>query len=158
MSDAPPPEPPSAADIIGAMVAATPYAAALGFRVVDFSRARVRMAVPYRDDFVGDPETGVIAGGVITALLDHCCGAAVFAGMGERQPVATLDLRIDYMRGAAPGREVFAEAHCYKLTRSVAFVRAIAFDDNPDDPVANATAAFMLSDSRPPGANRRPRP
>lgn len=152
------PIPPSAVQVVQIMVEATPYAHALGFKVVDVGPARVTMKTPYREDIIGDPETGVIAGGVITALLDHVCGAAVMAALVERQSIATLDLRIDYMRGAEPGRDILAAAHCYKVTRSVAFVRAVAYEDSPDDPVANATAAFMIAANgdRKMGANLKP--
>lgn len=152
-----PPTPPSAVQVVQMMVAGTPYAHALGFKVIEVGPSRVTMMTPYRPDIIGDPETGVIAGGVITALLDHVCGAAVMAALDERQSIATLDLRIDYMRGAEPGRDIRAAAHCYKVTRSVAFVRAVAFEDTPENPVANATAAFMLAalGDRKMGANLR---
>ena len=58
--------------------------------------------------------------------------------------IATLDLRIDYMRGARPGETLYAEAHCYKRTKNVAFVRGVAFETDRDDPIATSTAAFML--------------
>ena len=102
-----------------------------------------------RPDLVGDPDTGVIAGGVVTTLLDHACGQAVFAALMQFTSIATLDLRIDYMRAAEPGLDVYARAHCYKLTRSIAFVRATAYDRDPGDPVATAQAAFMLNTSGP---------
>lgn len=157
MSSAPP-VPPTAVEVVQAMVSATPYARALDMRVVSVGAARVCMKTPYRADLVGDPESGVIAGGVLTAMLDHCCGAAVMAALEERRSIATLDLRIDYMRGAEPGRDIFAEAHCYKVTRSVAFVRAVAYEDSADNPVANASGAFMISDGggKRPGNNLKP--
>ncbi|MBL8560571.1 MAG: PaaI family thioesterase [Hyphomonadaceae bacterium] len=152
------PKPPDAVQVVQVMVSATPYARALGFEATAVGDGRVTMRTPYRKDLIGDPETGVIAGGVITALLDHVCGAAVMAAMKERQSIATLDLRIDYLRAAEPGRDIFAEAHCYKVTRSVAFVRAVAFEDSPENPVANATAAFMIASNggRKMGANMKP--
>ena len=131
------------------MATMVPQAAALGFRFVSVADGRGTLEVPWREDLVGDPDTGVIAGGVVTSLLDHTCGLAIssaaFAGTGGPFGTATLDLRIDYMRPAAPRAGVTAEAHCYKLTRSIAFVRAQAWDADRDDPIATAQAAFVLN-------------
>lgn len=137
------------------MVLAAPHARALGFELVSCAPAEAILKVPYRADLVGDPTTGVIAGGVVTALLDHVCGQAVFAAMETFVTIATLDLRIDYLRSAEPGLDLFAHAHCFKMTRSVAFVRASAYDRSRDDLVAAAQGAFMLNSSagRPAGIN-----
>ena len=129
------------------MVETVPQAAALGFRLVSVGGGRGSILVPWRADLVGDPATDVIASGVVTSLLDHCCGLAINSSKGERFPTATLDLRIDYMRPAAPRAAVVGEAHCYKLTRTIAFVRATAHDGDPDDPVATAQGAFILHNS-----------
>jgi uncharacterized protein (TIGR00369 family) len=128
------------------MATTVPQAAALGFRFVSAGEARGSIEVPWREDLVGDPDTGVIAGGVVTSLLDHTCGLAV-ASAADTVPfgTATLDLRIDYMRAAAPRAGVTAEAHCYKLTRTIAFVRAQAWDVDPADPIATVQAAFVVN-------------
>ena len=131
------------------MMHMVPHAAALGLKYVSMGDQRGTMSVDWREDLVGDPATQVIASGVVTALLDHTCGMAINAG-AERFATATLDLRIDYMRPAAPRAGLTAEAHCYKLTRSVGFVRAECWDTDRNDPVATAQAAFMLN--RPPAA------
>jgi len=130
---------------VKAMTQFTPQARALGLEVTRIERARVWGRAPYRPELVGDPETLVIAGGVITTFLDQLCGTAAVAAMDDPTTVATIDIRIDYMRPAAPGRDVLAEAHCYKLGRNVAFVRAVAYEDSPDNPIANAAAAFMVN-------------
>jgi uncharacterized protein (TIGR00369 family) len=123
-----------------------PQAVALGLEYVSSEKNVGVMKAPWREDLVGDPETGVIAGGVVTSLLDHVCGLAVqMSGDGVPTPTATLDLRIDYMRPAHPRRDVYARAHCYKRTRSIAFLRATAYEDDPDDPVATAQAAFAIT-------------
>jgi uncharacterized protein (TIGR00369 family) len=134
---------------------AAPQAKALGLELVSIESAEAVVKVPYRAELIGDPQTGVIAGGVVTTLLDHTCGQAVWAALAAYTSIATLDLRIDYMRAAEPGLDLFAHAHCYKLTRSVAFVRAQAYDRDRADPVATAQAAFMLDSNagRKPGAN-----
>ena len=127
-----------------------PQALALGIRTLSVEPGVATLTAPYRAELVGDPDTGVIAGGVVTTLLDHACGQAVYMAIGEPTSIATLDLRIDYMRAAEPGLDIFARAHCYKLTKRVAFVRATAYDKDPEDPVATAQAAFMLGTRGPP--------
>lgn len=132
------------------MVGGTPQSAALGLRFVSIAPARGSLEVPWREDLVGDPDTGVIAGGVVTTLLDHTCGMAMAAAAGtEPFSTATLDLRIDYMRPAAPRAGVTCEAHCYKLTRTIGFVRAEAWDVDKSDLIATAQAAFVLNRPRP---------
>jgi uncharacterized protein (TIGR00369 family) len=132
------------------MATTVPQAAALGFRLISVDVGRGSIEAPWREDLVGDPDTQVIAGGVVTSLLDHTCGLAMAAAAGT-QPfsTATLDLRIDYMRPAAPRTGVIAEAHCYKLTRSIGFVRAEAWDVDRTDLVATAQAAFILNRPNP---------
>lgn len=118
---------------------------ALGFAYEGLDGDRVRIRAPYRDDLVGDPETGVLAGGLVTTLLDHVGGLAVWVALGAYRPVATLDLRVDYMRAAVPRRDLLAQARCYRLTRNIGFVRAWAFETDPDDPVAAAQSAYVIS-------------
>src|ERR1700757_1925015 len=105
-------------------------------------------SLPYRPVFVGDSETGALHGGVVTAMLDESCGLAVQLALDGTRAIATLDLRIDYQKPANPGLDIKAHSICYRVTRSIAFVRATAYQDSEDDPVATATACFMV------GANR----
>lgn len=134
------------------MAGGTPQSQALGFTFVSVSPGRGSMAAPWREDLVGDPETEVIAGGVVTSLLDHTCGLAISSAAMSSSGMfgtATLDLRIDYMRPARPRTGITAEAHCYKLTRTIGFVRAEAWDEDRSDPIATAQAAFALTGPRP---------
>lgn len=125
-------------------IAALPHAKALGVFLQDLGEGWVELAMPYDPRLIGDPRTGVIHGGAISALMDTCGGAAVWTHPGC-SGTATIDLRIDYMRAATPGQTIVARAECYHVTRSVAFVRATAMDDDQDNPVAAATGAFTFS-------------
>lgn len=127
------------------LVEGSPHAQALGFSLEGLGPGRATMRAAYSDALVGDPETGVLHGGVVTALLDHACGLAAFSGFGAQDAPATLDLRIDYMRAAKPGEDVLASAECMKAHGLIAFVRATAHDGDPSDPVAIAQAAFMIT-------------
>jgi len=112
---------------------------------VSLSPAIAVMQLPYDERLVGNPETGVIHGGALTTLMDAASGAAVFLAIKARSAIATLDLRIDYLRPATPGKEINARAHCFKTTHNVAFVRTMAFHEDPEDPIAAASGTFMLS-------------
>lgn len=132
-------------DLVRRFSAAVPHNHALGIKVLEIVPTEALFELPYDEKLVGNPDTGVLHGGVITALLDGVSGASVFATITEMVPIATLDLRIDYLRPAEVGKTVRAKATCYKTTRNVAFTRAVAYHDDPDDPIAHAVGTFMLS-------------
>jgi uncharacterized protein (TIGR00369 family) len=123
---------------------AIPHARALSMQIDHLGDGIVEMSMPYDPRFIGDPETGVIHGGAVYALLDTCCGTAVVCHPASKGGTATIGLRIDYMRAATPGQAIRTRAECYHVTRSVAFVRATAMDDDTDRPVASATGTFTV--------------
>jgi uncharacterized protein (TIGR00369 family) len=122
-----------------------PHNRALGMVIEDMQPRTALFRLPYDEKIVGNPDTRVIHGGAITALLDGASGAAVFAALEEFVPIATLDLRIDYLRPAEPDRDVMAKAFCYKMAKNVAFTRAVAYHDDENDPIAHSVGTFMLS-------------
>ncbi|MEM7006085.1 MAG: PaaI family thioesterase [Pseudomonadota bacterium] len=128
------------------MINVVPWAKELGFELTDVQKGRVFGTLPWQQKLVGDPETGIVHGGVITSLLDNLCGAAVVSALKEFRSTATLDLRIDYMRPSEPKRDIIGEAECYHVTRTVAFARAWAYHENRDRVIATATGAFALND------------
>jgi uncharacterized protein (TIGR00369 family) len=134
-----------ALQITRGFVDAIPHNKALGMKVISFARGEAVFQLPYDEKLVGNPDTGVLHGGAITALLDACSGASVFAALVEWGPIATLDLRIDYLRAGDVGKSITCRANCYRLTRNVAFTRAVAYhDDDESDPIATSMGTFML--------------
>jgi uncharacterized protein (TIGR00369 family) len=126
------------------LIAHIPHAQAIGLTVLEARPDEARLKVPYAETLVGNPETGVVHGGVITTLLDNAGGTAVILALEQPRSIATLDLRIDYMKPATPGRDIVGYCHCYKVTRNVAFVRGVAYHDTAEDPIATMVATFML--------------
>lgn len=125
-------------------IAAIPYSRELGMTLEAIGDGVATISMPYDERLVGDPKTGVIHGGAVSALMDTCGGAAVMSHPRAPVGTATIDLRIDYMRPARPGDRITARAECYNVTRSVAFIRATAFDGDAERPVATATGAFTF--------------
>lgn len=125
-------------------IEAIPFSQALAMSLDHLGDGVAEISMPYDPRFVGDPQTGVIHGGAVSALMDTCSGAAVMSHPSNPIATATIDLRIDYMRSATPGQRIVARAECYHVTRNAAFVRVTAIDEDGDIPVASATGAFTL--------------
>ncbi|MCD9147498.1 PaaI family thioesterase [Pseudophaeobacter flagellatus] len=131
-------------DLARQFIQAIPHAKELGMVLEEIGDGTACISMPYDEKLIGDPQSGVIAGGAVSALMDTCCGAAVMCHPDAPGGTATIDLRIDYMRGATPGQSITTRATCHHITRSVAFVRAVASDDDTDRPVATAAGAFTV--------------
>ena len=137
--------PPDKARIARQFIEAIPFSQALQMNLEEIGDGLAVISMPYDEALVGDPRTGVIHGGAVSALMDTCGGAAVVSHPEAQGATATIDLRIDYMRPATPGDRITARAQCYHVTRSVAFIRAEAFDSDNSRPVAAATGAFTVT-------------
>lgn len=133
-------------------VGRAPHMREIGLEITDVGPARGSMRLPDRPEWLGDVARNVLHPGPITVLADSACGLAVGAALRERAPYATLDLRMDYLRPASPGQALLCEAHCFRLTRSVAFVRGEVWQADRAAPLAGVQATFMLS--TPPGTRR----
>jgi uncharacterized protein (TIGR00369 family) len=118
----------------------------LDMRVISADKGKLTLELPYSENIVGNPETGVIHGGAITTLMDSTCGFTAPLALDGFQICPTLDLRIDYMAKAIPHRSVFGSAEAYRVTENVIFVRGVAWQDSPDQPIAHCVATFMRLD------------
>ncbi|WP_028455612.1 PaaI family thioesterase [Chitinilyticum litopenaei] len=121
---------------------AMPHCRALGLQLRAASRGRVVLALPFREALIGNPLTRVLHGGVVTSLIDTSSAASIFTLLDAVESLATLDLRIDYLRPARPDATLYCEAECYRLTDHIAFTRATAYQDEPQRPVAHGVATF----------------
>ncbi|MDK2126523.1 PaaI family thioesterase [Parachitinimonas caeni] len=125
-----------------------PHNSTIGLEFVAGERGRATMLVPYHTKLVGNPKTGVLHGGVVTSLIDATSALSVFSFLESAEAIATLDLRIDYLRSATPGSPVFCTAECYRLGRQIAFTRATAYQDGNDQPIAYGVGTFMRDSSK----------
>ena len=123
----------------------SPHVTALGIEIVERGPRRLVMRMPVRPEMVGNPDSGALFGGVIYTLIDTVCGFLAFESLEEPAFVATLDLRVDYLAAARSDQDVFAEAICTRVSRQVVFLRAGAWQSDPEQPIASALSTFMIN-------------
>jgi uncharacterized protein (TIGR00369 family) len=134
------------ADVLSRWVLKRAHPGWLGLRYRAHGDDWCELELPWRADLVGDERRPVLASGPIVSLMDMAAGMAIWVANGEFRPVATLDLRVDYLRPARERAAVIGRVTCYRRTRSAAFVRGTAHDGDPADPVAEMTGVFMTLD------------
>ncbi|QLA20241.1 PaaI family thioesterase [Desulfolutivibrio sulfoxidireducens] len=79
-----------------------PFDLFLGMKVEEAREGYARIRLPYRPEFIGDPRRPALHGGILSTLIDTCGGTAVWASCDVKDRVATIDLRVDYLRPAPP--------------------------------------------------------
>jgi uncharacterized protein (TIGR00369 family) len=122
----------------------TPFVGFLGMRFEVVERGRVVMAVPFRNELIGNPVLPALHGGVISALLDTCGGAAVWSQLGHGDVVSTVDLRVDYLR---PGRaeKLLGEGRVIRLGNRVGVSELRAYHPGAESaPVAIGTGVYNI--------------
>jgi uncharacterized protein (TIGR00369 family) len=126
----------------GPLQAAIPYTKFMGITaevVDDDVLGRMR----YSDHLVGNASVPALHGGTLGALMES---TAIFKllwhGATESIP-KTINITVEYLRGARP-QDVLAKAVFTRHGRRVANVRVFAYQDDPEEPVAVATAHFLL--------------
>jgi len=120
------------------------HAALIGARYAAHGTDWAELAMdadPRLADGDGNPAFGPIA-----TLLDMAAGTAVWVRAGRFRPHATLDLRVDRLRPARPGRTIVARGTCRDIADPLAFVGGLAHDGDPDDPIALVAGTFMMTE------------
>lgn len=78
-----------------------PYHRWLGLRVVAASDGEIVIDVPWREEFIVNPEAGYTHGGILATVVDLAADWALATKLGR--PFPTIDLRVDYHRPAMKG-------------------------------------------------------
>lgn len=124
-----------------------PHIHALGIQIVDIDGPVAISRLPWAEHLVGDPDSGVLHGGAITTQIDNLSAIAMHSAIGHAVPCATIDLRVEYLKPATPGQDVFARSELRRITRQIAFITSVAYHD-PADPIALASCTYMLLPER----------
>lgn len=126
-------------------LAAIPYARFLGFRVEADDEGLIGR-LPYTDPLIGNPRIRALHGGAVgaalelTALCELLCQPRII-GIPK-----IVTLTVDYLR-SAQAADLFARGRLTRHGRRLASVRVLAWQADPDKPVAAANALFLLKET-----------
>ena len=123
-------------------VAFIPYARFLDIRVEECAAGLV-CVMPFRTDIVGNVVLPAVHGGVVGAFLELTALLQLVELAGEDRVARPINFSIDYLRSAGP-RDTRGRAEIVKHGRRIANVRVLAWQDDPDKPVAAGTGNFLL--------------
>ena len=125
------------------LVAAIPYARLLGIEI-ERGEAGLECVLPFREDLIGNTRLPAIHGGVIGAFLELTALLRLIDESGVESVPRPISFSIDYLRSAGP-RPTRARAEIFKLGRRITHVRVIAWQDEPDRPVAAGNGKFLMA-------------
>lgn len=79
-----------------------PFHKYMGFRLLKVESDFAAILIPARPEYVGDPRSERMHGGLIALMMDATGGAAAFTRLPNlyQDSIATVDLRVDYMSPA----------------------------------------------------------
>ena len=123
------------------LVERIPYARFIGLRTERDEEGLV-CVLPFKEAIVGNAALPAVHGGVVGALLEMTALLALIEE-GDERTAKSINFSTDYLRSAGP-HETRARAEIVKLGRRIANVRVIAWQDDPERPVAAGIGNFRL--------------
>jgi uncharacterized protein (TIGR00369 family) len=112
----------------------------LGGEILEVAGGEATIAFVARDDFLNP--AGSVQGGFLAAMLDDTIGPAVVSALAEGQFSTTIEMKVSFLRPAAPGR-LIGHARVLHSGRSIVFAEAsLASDDG--QLIATASASLRI--------------
>jgi len=119
----------------------------LGLLIDDLRPGWVRVRLPFRPEFVGDPFRKALHGGVISTVVDATAGAAALSTLPYGSRCSTVDMRVDYLL-PAQALELIAEATVLRTGNSVAVINVEVFQGE-NQRIATGRAVYSLKPATP---------
>lgn len=122
-----------------------PWHQLLGVQVLELRPGYARLLLPLSPYIKGNASRGVLHGGMMAALADSCAVAALWTHFGPDDRVATVDLRVDYLRPAPDTAGIIAEGEVRLLGGSIGNIHVrMASESDPNVTVAEGrTVCYM---------------
>ncbi|MEO1312129.1 MAG: PaaI family thioesterase, partial [Pseudomonadota bacterium] len=127
---------------------AHPLFGLLAFEPRKVSRGELEIAATLSEDFRQLDGAAEVHGGLLTIILDSVMGFSVFTALDELKPVATINLRSDYVTLPQVDENVLCTAVCETVRDEVAYVNG-EVRSMSGDLYARGAGTFMVGTRGP---------
>lgn len=124
------------------VVSAIPYCRFLGISM-EAAGDEVIGKLAYSDALIGNSMINALHGGTLAALLESTAVFTLLINAEILRVPKTISITVEYLRSGKPV-DTYARAEFTRLGRRVASVRAFAWQQDRDKPIAAANASFLL--------------
>lgn len=118
-----------------------PYAETLGISEVAGEGSPL-LVMPFGPHVVGRP--GFLHGGALGGLLEMAAICALLDSLGGEGHVKPINVTVDFMRGGRD-KTTHARGTVTRLGTRIANVEAIAWQDEPERPIAAARMNYLIA-------------
>ena len=121
--------------------------ATLGARLARVAPGEVEIELPYRADLT--QQHGFLHAGVVTAVLDSCCGYAAFSLMPPGAGVLSVEFKVNLL-APAKGDRLVARGRVVRAGRTISVCQAdgVMRSGSGEVPVATMLATIMTVTNR----------
>jgi uncharacterized protein (TIGR00369 family) len=115
----------------------------LNIQLLEMEDGFAKVLLPYKPELVGDPRANRWHGGMIATLIDGACGAAGVTTLnGPQDQLASIDLRVDFLKASKP-KDLIADAKIVRNGhRSMVTKCEIYHQDSPEEIIAMGTVVL----------------
>jgi len=124
----------------------------LNLEPILIGKGKATFAVDLPDEFTG--ADGDIHGGLMTIIMDSIFGLTVFTALEEMKPIATINLRLDYIANAEARARAVCAAECITINDEVAYVSGDLKLEGNGQLLATGSGAFMVGTRGPAKGSR----
>jgi len=119
----------------------------LDIRPVLIGEGKSMFSMTLPEDF--SDASGKIHSGALSLIMDSILGMTVYTALDSLKPIATINLRADYLEDVKPGVRLVCSAQCDKLRDEVAFISGTLTEEASGALLATGSGAFMVGTRGP---------
>ena len=117
----------------------------LGMELLEIKIGYAKVKVPFKNEIVGDFRKRTWHGGIIATIMDSVGGIAggtYFTSLKDK--MATIDLRIDYLKGAT-AKAIIVEGEIVRLGKAILVTRMKAYQENREELLAEGKGVYYFT-------------